>query len=192
MSQNPSPMVDSTRAHGRIEERIYPGKHHIADDILPRPVEIYIPEKLDYVAEYGLLIHFHGAAYIAQNAVHAAKDPYITAVVNLGTGSAVYEKGFADGDAFPKLLDQVKETVSPHLGTTSCSRVYLSAFSAGYGAAGKILDGAADRVDGLILLETNTQPGMTPTSLTPEQAAHVGISFPELCAWIVEDASCGR
>ncbi len=45
---------------------------------------------------------------------------------------------------------------------------------------------------GLILLETNTQPGMTPTSLAPEQAAHLGISFPELCAWIVEDASCNR
>ena len=45
---------------------------------------------------------------------------------------------------------------------------------------------------GLILLETNTQPGMTPTSLSPEQAGHVGISFPELCRWIVEDASCGR
>ena len=45
---------------------------------------------------------------------------------------------------------------------------------------------------GLILLETNTQPGMTPTSLSPEQAAHAGISFPELCAWIVEDASCNR
>lgn len=47
-------------------------------------------------------------------------------------------------------------------------------------------------LDGLILLETNTQPGMTPTSLSPEQAAHVGISFPELCRWIVEDASCNR
>ncbi|MFK7875814.1 MAG: D-alanine--D-alanine ligase [Paracoccaceae bacterium] len=45
---------------------------------------------------------------------------------------------------------------------------------------------------GLILLETNTQPGMTPTSLAPEQAAHAGISFPDLCAWIVEDASCDR
>lgn len=45
---------------------------------------------------------------------------------------------------------------------------------------------------GLVLLETNTQPGMTPTSLVPEQAAHVGISFPELCRWIVEDASCDR
>jgi D-alanine-D-alanine ligase len=45
---------------------------------------------------------------------------------------------------------------------------------------------------GLILLETNTQPGMTPTSLVPEQAQHLGISFPELVAWMVEDASCSR
>ena len=45
---------------------------------------------------------------------------------------------------------------------------------------------------GLILLETNTQPGMTPTSLTPEQAEHRGISFGALCRWLVEDASCDR
>ncbi len=45
---------------------------------------------------------------------------------------------------------------------------------------------------GLILLETNTQPGMTPTSLSPEHAAHCGMDFPALCAWLVEDASCGR
>ena len=45
---------------------------------------------------------------------------------------------------------------------------------------------------GLVLLETNTQPGMTPTSLAPEQAAHQGISFPEFCAWMVKDASCDR
>jgi D-alanine-D-alanine ligase len=45
---------------------------------------------------------------------------------------------------------------------------------------------------GLILLETNTQPGFTPTSLAPEQAAFVGISFPQLCDWIVRDASCNR
>ncbi|MGF1658986.1 MAG: D-alanine--D-alanine ligase [Rubrimonas sp.] len=45
---------------------------------------------------------------------------------------------------------------------------------------------------GLVLLEVNTQPGMTPTSLAPEQAAAVGIDFPTLCRWIAEDASCGR
>jgi D-alanine-D-alanine ligase len=47
-------------------------------------------------------------------------------------------------------------------------------------------------LDGLILLETNNQPGMTPTSLAPEQAAYCGISFAQLCDWIVKDASCNR
>jgi len=47
-------------------------------------------------------------------------------------------------------------------------------------------------LDGLILLETNTQPGLTPTSLTPEQAAHTGMSFPQFCDWMIKDASCDR
>ena len=47
-------------------------------------------------------------------------------------------------------------------------------------------------LDGLFLLEVNTQPGMTPTSLSPEQAKAKGISFDNFCNWIVEDASCNR
>ena len=47
-------------------------------------------------------------------------------------------------------------------------------------------------LEGLVLLETNTQPGMTPTSLAPEQAAVFGHDFPALCRWMVEDASCDR
>lgn len=47
-------------------------------------------------------------------------------------------------------------------------------------------------VDGLILLETNTQPGMTPTSLSPEHAGLVGLTFGQFCGWMVEDASCDR
>ncbi|MBE9639695.1 D-alanine--D-alanine ligase [Salipiger pacificus] len=47
-------------------------------------------------------------------------------------------------------------------------------------------------LEGLVLLETNTQPGMTPTSLAPEQAQACGMSFGALCRWMVEDASCDR
>ncbi|WP_232796459.1 D-alanine--D-alanine ligase [Roseovarius salinarum] len=47
-------------------------------------------------------------------------------------------------------------------------------------------------LDGLVLLETNTQPGMTPTSLSPEQGRVAGIGFGAMCRWIVEDASCDR
>ncbi|MEM9632198.1 MAG: D-alanine--D-alanine ligase [Pseudomonadota bacterium] len=52
-----------------------------------------------------------------------------------------------------------------------------------------------EREDGtgeLICLEVNTQPGMTPTSLVPEMAAHKGMSFKDLVSWMVEDASCCR
>ena len=48
------------------------------------------------------------------------------------------------------------------------------------------------RYDGsdLYMLEINTQPGMTPTSLVPEQAEYLNISFNELVRWLVENASC--
>ncbi len=50
------------------------------------------------------------------------------------------------------------------------------------------------RYDGkdLYILETNTQPGMTPTSLVPEQAAEIGMSFEELVTWMVENAACDK
>lgn len=47
-------------------------------------------------------------------------------------------------------------------------------------------------VAGIIILETNTQPGMTQTSLSPEQAGACGMNFGALCRWMVEDASCNR
>ncbi len=43
-------------------------------------------------------------------------------------------------------------------------------------------------VEGLFLLEVNTQPGMTPLSLVPEQAKYLGISYDELVQTILEDA----
>ena len=51
-------------------------------------------------------------------------------------------------------------------------------------------DDTAGEPGRLVLLEINTQPGLTPTSLLPEQAAHLGMDFPRLCAWMVENAAC--
>lgn len=47
-------------------------------------------------------------------------------------------------------------------------------------------------VEGVFLLETNTQPGMTPTSLAPEQADFCGVTFDDLINWMLKDASCCR
>ncbi len=51
-------------------------------------------------------------------------------------------------------------------------------------------DDTAGEPGRLFYLETNTQPGMTSTSLVPEQARYLGMSFPDLCAWMVENAAC--
>jgi len=51
-------------------------------------------------------------------------------------------------------------------------------------------DDTAGEPGRLVLLEVNTQPGLTPTSLLPEQAAHHGIGFHALCRWMVEQAAC--
>ena len=44
--------------------------------------------------------------------------------------------------------------------------------------------------DGVVLLEINTNPGLTPLSLVPEQAKYAGISYKELCVKLVEGAKC--
>lgn len=44
--------------------------------------------------------------------------------------------------------------------------------------------------DGVVFLEINTHPGMTDLSLVPEQAKHIGISYEDLCATLVEEAEC--
>ncbi len=49
-----------------------------------------------------------------------------------------------------------------------------------------------EAADEFYILETNTQPGMTPLSLVPEIAAHKGISFADLVAWLVDDAGVQR
>ena len=53
-------------------------------------------------------------------------------------------------------------------------------------------DDTAGEPGRLVMLEVNTQPGMTPLSLVPEIAAHGGLSFADLVGWMVEDAGCDR
>jgi D-alanine-D-alanine ligase len=77
-----------------------------------------------------------------------------------------------------------------------CRRLALAAHRAlgcrGVTRADFRYDDSRAGVQGLACLEVNTQPGMTETSLVPELAAHAGISFEQLVAWMVEDASLER
>jgi D-alanine-D-alanine ligase len=101
-----------------------------------------------------------------------------------------YEAKYADGGSQHLLPAPVPEAIAEE-----AKRVALAAHQAlgcrGVSRSDFRYDDTAGEPGRLVLLEVNTQPGMTPTSLLPEQAAHLGIPFPALCRWIVEQARHG-
>ncbi len=106
------------------------------------------------------------------------------------------KRGFYDYDA--KYTDGVTDHIVPAdippAVTREAMRVALEAHRVlgcrGVSRCDFRFDDRQPGIDGLYLLEINTQPGMTPLSLVPEQAKHIGISFPALVSWMVEQALC--
>ncbi len=99
-----------------------------------------------------------------------------------------YEAKYADGGSLHQIPADIPDTIAE-----VCKRDALAAHQV-LGCAGLTRsDFRYDPETGQVwLLEINTQPGMTPTSLAPEQAAFCGISFEDLVEWMAEDASCPR
>jgi len=100
-----------------------------------------------------------------------------------------YESKYADGGS--------RHVIPARIDTATYDRAMQVAVAAhralgcrGASRADFRYDDTVETPGRLVLLEVNTQPGLTPTSLLPEQAAHLGMSFPRLCAWMVENAAC--
>jgi D-alanine-D-alanine ligase len=114
------------------------------------------------------------------------------AVTEIATANTFYdyEAKYADGGS----RHTIPAPVHPDT-TARAMDIALRAHQAlgcrGVSRADLRYDDTADGPGELFILEVNTQPGMTRTSLVPEQAAHVGIPFPALCAWMVENARHG-
>ena len=145
--QNPSPMVENTRRHERVKETPPAGLCHRLEEILDRPVEVCAPDNTG--GRFDLLIHFHGSAFVARQAAEHVPRPLAVATVDLGAGSAVYEKPFAQTDALERLLVAVEAAVGPW------QRLWLSGFSAGYGALRAIISEQkyVGQVDGMLVLD---------------------------------------
>jgi D-alanine-D-alanine ligase len=102
-----------------------------------------------------------------------------------------YDAKYAEGGSVhiipaqlkPKIYDKVQKMALAAHAAFGCRGVTRTDFR---------YNEAAGEDGELVCLEINTQPGMTQTSLVPEQALHAGHSFEELVAWMVEDASCNR
>ncbi|MCE9602571.1 MAG: hypothetical protein K8S21_10240 [Gemmatimonadetes bacterium] len=166
-SQNPSPMSETTRAHERLRQREVTGTARSFVGPAGRPVSVRVPVGAGAGAAAGLdlVIHFHGAAWIPEQAVADAGDGAVVAVLNLGAGSGAYDRAFSDGTMFDSLLAGIAREVASVRGVgTPIGRVTLVGFSAGHGAVRAILRDPRHfaRVDAVLLLD-----GMH-TSYVPE------------------------
>ena len=164
--QNPSPMVEYTRAHPRLKEERPLGKR------VPLAIgTLFLPEKLPD-GQTPLLVHFHGGTWIPE--VAASKRNVAVIAIQLGAGSSVYAKPFAEPKAFADLLNEAETK-----GGRKFDRLGLSAWSAGYGAVRAILKSPDhyQRVNFVLLLDglhagyVNGKPGPKDSELVADDLA---------------------
>ena len=164
-SQNPSPMVEATRAHERLTETALEGVRRSFQGPGGRPVELLVPERARAGDSIDVVMHFHGAAWLPHLSVARQTHPAVSVVVNLGAGSGTYHRAFADPVVFDSLLAGVTREVSAATGRVArLGRLTLVGFSAGHGAIRAILREPRhfSTVDAVLLLD-----GMH-TSYVPE------------------------
>jgi len=163
-SQNPSPMVELTRAHERREPRDIGGTRRTFSGPLGKPVDVWIPSGLR-AERVNLVVHFLGAAWLPEYAVSRIGHNTVAAVVNLGAGSGIYDRAFSEPAAFDSLLAGVAREIAAATGHgATLDRITLVGFSAGHGAVRAILRDSSHfaRVHDILLLD-----GMH-TSYAPE------------------------
>ena len=140
-AQNPSPMVDFTRAHERLVKKTIDGEQFTAAN-----AEVLITPRARVAGSGDLLIHFHGSAWLPFQAALSTDRPLVVAVVNAGQGGGIYNRAFSDPAAFDAIVTQIRARIG-------IGRIYLSGFSEGYGAVRAILRNRASTIDGILLLD---------------------------------------
>jgi hypothetical protein len=153
-SQNPSPMIESTRAHERLTPRELPGVRRTFDGPLGKAVEVWIPNALQ-PSDARLVVHFLGAPWLPEYAASRLENT-VAAVVNLGAGSGIYDRAFSEPTAFDSLLAGITREVAASVRSdVRFRRVTLVGFSAGHGAIRAILRDSVhfSRIDAVLLLD---------------------------------------
>jgi len=185
------------------EDKVVTAREAASEDVLPRP---YVIKPLNEGSSVGVAIVKEGSNVPPLDQLATEPDtkvmverfvpgreitvavmgdrPLAVTEITTGRGFYDYEAKYAAGGSEHTLPADIPATLSDE-----ALQMSLAAHRA-LGCRG--VTRADIRFDGrdLYLLEINTQPGLTPTSLVPEQAAHVGLSFEDLLSWMVEHAAC--
>jgi len=179
-AQNPSPMVEHTRAHPRIEKQTPPGRRETL-----KLGTLFVPEKLRGKGRVPLLIFFHGGSWLPE--VAAAQHKAAVISIQIGAGSGVYSRAFADAQRLPKLVAEAEAKAG-----VKFSSVSLGGWSAGCGAIREILKqpenyARVERVlaiDGIHTGYANGTPGPLESQLQAENL--------EIWVLAARDALAGR
>lgn len=167
-AQNPSPMVENTRAHQRLVHTEMAGVTRTFIGPLGKPIEVFVPTAAAPSDSVDVVIHFLGAAWLPEQAAATLARPAVTAVVNLGAGSGIYDRAFSDPAAFDSLLAHIAHEAAGASGhTIRLLHITLVGYSAGHGAVRAILRAPRHfaRVDAILLLDgmhTSYIPERTP------------------------------
>lgn len=162
-SQNPSPMVEHTRAHRRLAEQSPPGRR---ESLALGP--LFLPAGLRH-AHPAILFFFHGGSWIPQ--VAAVRNHVAVVSVQAGAGSAAYAQLFGDPKRFPALLREAESKAGTRFG-----HVMLGGWSAGCGAIRQILKTpeSYQRVDSVLLIDgmhtgyVDGKPGPLESRINPD------------------------
>ena len=192
-----------TIARGRLASR----DEILAGDVLPRP---YVVKPNNEGSSVGIQIIRDGDNGPDPDAIDA--DIFLVEEFIPGRELTVAVMGAPGEDPRPLAVTELRPTkgfydyeakytdgVTEHLVPAPVSQDVTTRAMAWAAQAHKALDCRGvtrtdfrydDTRDALVVLELNTQPGMTRLSLVPEQASHCGIASPELVSWMVETAQC--
>jgi len=143
-------MTESARAHTRIEKTEVAGKRFTLST-----GTLLLPNTARVQRTMPLYIHFHGAPWLAEKSAVSVNPKAAVISVNLGAGSGVYSRAFADPARFEQLLQEAAKAIDPQ-NPPEFKPIVLSSFSAGYGAIREILKNRENwkRFDRIVLVDS--------------------------------------
>jgi acetyl esterase/lipase len=178
--QNPSPMVEHTRAHLRLKQEDPPGRREKLE-----LGTLFLPAALKVSDGIPVLFFFHGGTWLPE--VAAARNKVAVISIQAGSGSATYANLFKDPARWDALLKEAETRAGVHFG-----RVMLGGWSAGCGAIRQILQtpAAYARVAGALMIDgihtdyADGKPGPLESKL--------GTQNLEIWLQLVRDAVAGK
>jgi len=139
-AQNPSPMVETSRAHARIPVQSLDGAHRSFMGPLDKPISVFLPARTRANAPVHLVIHFHGDSLIPDVAVQRLGGNHVAVTLALGSGSGVYDRSFSSPSVYDTLVASIQRVLdAEYKHPITIGDVTLVGFSAGHGAIRAIL-----------------------------------------------------